>query len=76
MEFEDESSVDKALETKEHKINGKTVKISRREQDAWAERSQRLYSKALIEGKFAEELIAIDDCVQDEHPRPDANRQS
>ena len=52
------------------------MKISRREQDAWAERSQRLYSKALVEGKFAEELVAVDDCVQDEHPRPDANRQS
>ena len=46
------------------------MKISRREQDAWAERSQRLYSKALVEGKFAEELVAVDDCVQDEHPRP------
>lgn len=52
------------------------MKISRREQDAWAERSQRLYSKALGEGKFADELVAVDDCVKDEHPRPDANRQS
>ena len=53
--------------------------VSREEQDRWALRSQQLYSRALGEGKFAEEVFSVvvpgrkEDITveQDEQPRPD-----
>ena len=54
----------------------KEMKISRREQDAWAERSQRLYAKALAEDVYKDEIIPVGECRQDEHPRPQVDRTS
>ena len=45
-------------------------RIERLEQDAFAERSHRLHAEALAAGRFAAELVAIDGCERDEHPRP------
>ena len=52
------------------------LKIGRREQDAWAERSQKLYAMALEKGMFADEIVPVGEFSQDEHPRPNSNRQS
>ena len=35
------------------------LKIGRREQDAWAERSQKLYAMALEKGMFADEIVPV-----------------
>jgi acetyl-CoA C-acetyltransferase len=47
-------------------------KIGRAEQDAFAIRSQQAYAAALAKGAFADEIVAMDEVKQDEHPRPDA----
>ncbi|WP_417748332.1 thiolase family protein [Rosistilla oblonga] len=44
--------------------------ISRAAQDAFAVRSQTLYAAAQQAGRFADEIVAVDGCVEDEHPRP------
>ncbi len=52
------------------------MKISRREQDAWAERSQRLYAAALAADVYRDEIVAVGECRSDEHPRPQVDRTS
>lgn len=52
------------------------MKISRREQDAWAERSQKLYAGAASHGVFSDELTPVNQVTQDEHPRPGVDRGS
>ena len=54
----------------------KEMKISRREQDAWAERSQRLYAMALVADVYKDEIVPVGECRQDEHPRPQVDRTS
>lgn len=50
--------------------------ISRAEQDAFAERSQRLHAAAAKEGRFTDELVAVGGLHRDEHPRPEVTRES
>jgi 3-oxoadipyl-CoA thiolase len=45
--------------------------VTREDQDAFALESQRRYAAALAEGRFDEELVAVDGLARDEHPRPD-----
>ena len=45
--------------------------LSRAEQDGFALRSQQGYAAALAKGAFADELVAMDELKQDEHPRPE-----
>ncbi|HEV7906706.1 MAG TPA: acetyl-CoA C-acyltransferase, partial [Pseudonocardiaceae bacterium] len=45
--------------------------ISREEQDEFALRSQRAAGAAMAEGRFEEEIVAVNGISQDEHPRPD-----
>jgi 3-oxoadipyl-CoA thiolase len=45
--------------------------IGRAEQDAFALESQRRHAHALAEGRFDDELVAVDGLEVDEHPRPD-----
>ncbi|HUZ84873.1 MAG TPA: acetyl-CoA C-acyltransferase, partial [Gaiellales bacterium] len=44
--------------------------VSRADQDAFALRSQRRWAAAEAAGRFADELVAIDELEADEHPRP------
>src|SRR5215471_8658324 len=44
--------------------------VTREDQDAFALRSQRRWSEAQEAGRFADELVPVDDVVADEHPRP------
>jgi len=44
--------------------------LSRAEQDAFALASQQKCAAAIAAGAFADELIPVDDCRADEHPRP------
>jgi 3-oxoadipyl-CoA thiolase len=44
--------------------------ISRADQDAFAAESQRRWSAAIEAGRFADEIIAVEDVSRDEHPRP------
>ncbi len=44
--------------------------ITRDNQDRFAFESQRKCAEALREGRFSDELVAIDDVTMDEHPRP------
>ena len=46
-------------------------KISRAEQDRFAEFSQRRYAEAASAGIFDAEITAVDGLESDEHPRPD-----
>ncbi len=46
-------------------------KISRKEQDTFAEISQRRYADAVSAGHYAEEIITVDGLDKDEHPRPE-----
>jgi acetyl-CoA C-acetyltransferase len=48
--------------------------IDREAQDAFAERSHRLYADALAAGRFDGQLVALPDCARDEHPRPGISR--
>jgi len=52
------------------------MKISRREQDAWAERSQHLYAAALAADVYRDEIVPVGECRSDEHPRPQVDRTS
>jgi 3-oxoadipyl-CoA thiolase len=45
--------------------------ISREDQDAFAERSQRNWEAAQAAGRFTDELVVLDELDHDEHPRPD-----
>jgi acetyl-CoA C-acetyltransferase len=45
--------------------------ISRGEQDAFALRSQRRWAAAQADGRFADEVVPVNDVTVDEHPRPD-----
>jgi acetyl-CoA C-acetyltransferase len=47
--------------------------VSREDQDAFADQSQRRFAEADQAGRFADELVAIGECVRDEHPRPDSS---
>jgi acetyl-CoA C-acetyltransferase len=48
--------------------------LDREAQDAFAERSHRLYAEALAAGRFAAELAAVPGLDRDEHPRPGLTR--
>lgn len=50
--------------------------ITRELQDAFAERSQKLYVKAQQAGRLADELVEVDGMSTDEHPRPEVTRGS
>lgn len=52
------------------------LQVSREQQDAFAERSQRLYVEAARAGRFADELVAVGELDADEHPRPEVTRAS
>ena len=47
--------------------------VSRADQDAFALESQRRWAAADAAGRFADELVAVEDVVRDEHPRPDTD---
>jgi 3-oxoadipyl-CoA thiolase len=49
--------------------------VSREEQDAFALQSQRRWAAADADGRFADELVAVDDVSRDEHPRPDTDEE-
>jgi 3-oxoadipyl-CoA thiolase len=44
--------------------------VSRKDQDAFALRSQERWAAANAEGRFEDELVPVGDIVVDEHPRP------
>ncbi len=50
--------------------------VSRADQDAFALESQRRWAKADAAGRFAEELVAVGECVRDEHPRPQSTPEA
>jgi acetyl-CoA C-acetyltransferase len=45
--------------------------ITRESQDAFTVRSQQKCAAAVARGSFNDEIVAVDDVKQDEHPRPD-----
>jgi 3-oxoadipyl-CoA thiolase len=45
--------------------------VSRADQDAFAARSQARWAAARDGGRFADEIVPVDDVAVDEHPRPD-----
>jgi 3-oxoadipyl-CoA thiolase len=45
--------------------------VSRKDQDAFALRSQERWAAADAAGRFADELVPVADLERDEHPRPD-----
>jgi acetyl-CoA C-acetyltransferase len=45
--------------------------ITREDQDAFALESQRRHAAAAESGRFADELVAVEEVERDEHPRPD-----
>ena len=47
--------------------------VSREEQDAFALESQRRWASADAAGRFADELVPVEDVGRDEHPRPDTD---
>jgi len=49
--------------------------VSREEQDAFALESQRRWAAAEEAGRFADELVAVDEMARDEHPRPDTSAE-
>ncbi|HJU46551.1 MAG TPA: acetyl-CoA C-acyltransferase [Gaiellaceae bacterium] len=49
--------------------------VTREEQDAFALASQRRWAEAQAAGRFADELVAVGDVVEDEHPRPDTTAE-
>ena len=59
-------------------------RISREDQDRWAERSQKEFSAAQAAGKFEEEIVPVEIkgrkgpelFAKDEHNRPDINRET
>jgi 3-oxoadipyl-CoA thiolase len=50
--------------------------VSRADQDAFALESQRRWAAADAAGRFAEELVAVGECVRDEHPRPNSTPEA
>jgi 3-oxoadipyl-CoA thiolase len=50
--------------------------ISREDQDAFALESQRRWAAADAAGRFADELVAVGECVRDEHPRPQSTAEA
>jgi 3-oxoadipyl-CoA thiolase len=49
--------------------------VSREDQDAFALRSQRRWAAAAEAGRFDDELVAVNDIVRDEQPRPDTGTE-
>jgi 3-oxoadipyl-CoA thiolase len=49
--------------------------VSREDQDAFAERSQRRWAAAAEAGRFDDELVPVGDLERDEHPRPDTTAE-
>jgi len=49
--------------------------VTRGDQDAFALASQRRWAEADAAGRFADELVAVGDAAQDEHPRPDTSAE-
>ncbi|WP_036166419.1 acetyl-CoA C-acyltransferase, partial [Noviluteimonas dokdonensis] len=49
--------------------------ISREDQDAFALRSQQRAARAIANGRFADELMPVGQCVADEQPRSDTSRE-
>ena len=62
VEFENEESVDKVLEVKDHKLNGKTLKITRREIKEFVPKiggaSSEVEKKELIE-RLKQEALGV-----------------
>jgi 3-oxoadipyl-CoA thiolase len=50
--------------------------VSREDQDAFALESQHRWAAADAAGRFAEELVAVGECVRDEHPRPSSTPEA
>ncbi len=50
--------------------------VTREDQDAFALRSQRRWAAAQEAGRFADEIVAVEDVVVDEHPRPDTSAEA
>ncbi|MGB7158352.1 MAG: acetyl-CoA C-acyltransferase, partial [Tepidisphaeraceae bacterium] len=53
-----------------------TYGISRREQDAYAARSQQRHARAAEAGRFAAEIAPLEELSVDEHPRPATTEES
>src|SRR5436190_8282470 len=49
--------------------------VSREEQDAFALQSQQRWAAADVDGRFADELVAVGETTRDEHPRPDTSAE-
>jgi acetyl-CoA acetyltransferase family protein len=49
--------------------------VTRQEQDAYAQRSQRRWAAAAEAGRFDDELVSVNGAARDEHPRPDTNEE-
>ena len=49
--------------------------VSRRDQDAFALRSQRRWAAAAEAGRFADEIVAVNGLEWDEHPRADTSAE-
>ena len=49
--------------------------VSREDQDAFALRSQQAWAEAHEAGRFADELVALDELANDEHPRPETTAE-
>jgi acetyl-CoA C-acetyltransferase len=50
--------------------------VTREDQDAFAQESQRRWAEADAAGRFADELIPVGECVRDEHPRPNSSPEA
>ncbi len=50
--------------------------VSREEQDAFALASQSKWAAAEESGRFADELVPVEDVTRDEHPRPDSTAEA
>jgi acetyl-CoA C-acetyltransferase len=50
--------------------------IRRADQDAFAARSQQRYAAARAAGRFRDELVAVGELTDDEHPRPETTPES
>jgi 3-oxoadipyl-CoA thiolase len=49
--------------------------VSRKDQDAFALRSQQRWAAAADAGRFDDELVAVNGVERDEHPRPDTSAE-
>jgi 3-oxoadipyl-CoA thiolase len=49
--------------------------VSREDQDAFALRSQRRWAAAAAAGRFADELVPVNDLERDDHPRSDTSAE-